>query len=178
MPTTSTRAPRHTSKSGSNAACWRATANPRLYAYFQQFREPDSGQALCASGLHRIGSRRGLFRRRGAPARADSVRAQERPPGAAPSQPALISARFSCSIRPERAVDEVPRACSSARPACEVEDEYGAVQPSLEDLGRCSHRPHSATHGPKRLLIADGHHRYETALAFRNENPRWPAPQR
>ena len=24
----------------------------------------------------------------------------------------------------------------------------------------------------KKLLIADGHHRYETALAFRNENPR------
>ena len=23
----------------------------------------------------------------------------------------------------------------------------------------------------KKLLIADGHHRYETALAFRNENP-------
>jgi len=25
--------------------------------------------------------------------------------------------------------------------------------------------------GDKKLLIADGHHRYETALAFRNENP-------
>ena len=24
---------------------------------------------------------------------------------------------------------------------------------------------------PKKLLIADGHHRYETALAYRNENP-------
>ena len=27
----------------------------------------------------------------------------------------------------------------------------------------------------KKLLIADGHHRYETALAFRNENPGLPA---
>ena len=27
----------------------------------------------------------------------------------------------------------------------------------------------------KKLLIADGHHRYETALAFRNENPGSPA---
>src|SRR4029077_5868461 len=26
----------------------------------------------------------------------------------------------------------------------------------------------------KKLLIADGHHRYETALAFRNENPNLP----
>src|SRR5215475_7087130 len=27
----------------------------------------------------------------------------------------------------------------------------------------------------KNLLIADGHHRYETALAYRNENPADPA---
>ena len=26
----------------------------------------------------------------------------------------------------------------------------------------------------KKLLIADGHHRYETALAYRNENPERP----
>jgi uncharacterized protein (DUF1015 family) len=30
----------------------------------------------------------------------------------------------------------------------------------------------------KKLLIADGHHRYETALAFRNENPNLPGAGR
>jgi uncharacterized protein (DUF1015 family) len=30
----------------------------------------------------------------------------------------------------------------------------------------------------KKLLIADGHHRYETALAFRNENPGLPGASR
>ena len=30
----------------------------------------------------------------------------------------------------------------------------------------------------KKLLIADGHHRYETALAFRNENPGLPGADR
>src|SRR5208283_2631966 len=30
----------------------------------------------------------------------------------------------------------------------------------------------------KKLLIADGHHRYETALAFRNENPALPGADR
>ena len=30
----------------------------------------------------------------------------------------------------------------------------------------------------KKLLIADGHHRYETALAFRNENPQLPGADR
>src|ERR1035441_3792033 len=32
--------------------------------------------------------------------------------------------------------------------------------------------------GDKKLLIADGHHRYETALAFRNENPDLPGADR
>ena len=30
----------------------------------------------------------------------------------------------------------------------------------------------------KKLLIADGHHRYETALAFRDENPGLPGADR
>ena len=30
----------------------------------------------------------------------------------------------------------------------------------------------------KKLLIADGHHRYETALAFRSENPGLPGADR
>jgi uncharacterized protein (DUF1015 family) len=30
---------------------------------------------------------------------------------------------------------------------------------------------------PRKLLIADGHHRYETALAYRNENPGVPAAE-
>ena len=28
----------------------------------------------------------------------------------------------------------------------------------------------------KKLLIADGHHRYETAMAFQREHPHCPAP--
>ena len=60
---------------------------------------------------------------------------------------------------------------SCAAPVCEVEDEYGAVHrlwriadPTL--TGRVQELM-----APKKLLIADGHHRYETALAFRDENP-------
>ena len=30
----------------------------------------------------------------------------------------------------------------------------------------------------KKLLIADGHHRYETAIAFRDENPKLPGADR
>jgi uncharacterized protein (DUF1015 family) len=58
---------------------------------------------------------------------------------------------------------------SSASPAVDVEDEYGVrhrvwkiSNPALIELVRGKMRD-------KKLLIADGHHRYETALNYRNE---------
>ena len=58
-----------------------------------------------------------------------------------------------------------------ARPGA-VTDEYGAGAPLLAHRGAApSRRASSALMADKKLLIADGHHRYETALAFRSENP-------
>src|ERR1039457_1584612 len=50
----------------------------------------------------------------------------------------------------------------------EVVDEYGAVH-RVWKIGDA--RRIQELMADKKLLIADGHHRYETALAFRNENP-------
>ena len=78
---------------------------------------------------------------------------------------------------PEYTVDRVLRKASSGNPVFEMADEYSvyhrlwpvtdpeeveAIQAGMED---------------KRLLIADGHHRYETALAYARENPDDPAAQ-
>lgn len=58
---------------------------------------------------------------------------------------------------------------SDAPPTIEVTDEYGVLhrvwrlsQPGLIDLVRAKMRD-------KKLIIADGHHRYETSLNYRNE---------
>ena len=58
---------------------------------------------------------------------------------------------------------------TSATPEAEVRDEYGVVHrlwavsdPTRIDFVRAAMRD-------KRLIIADGHHRYETALSYRNE---------
>jgi uncharacterized protein (DUF1015 family) len=79
------------------------------------------------------------------------------------------------SFAVEALLDE---AAAQSEPVLRVTDEYGAehllwpvchpekvaaIQRLLE---------------PHRLLIADGHHRYETALAFRNENPGLPGADR
>lgn len=58
---------------------------------------------------------------------------------------------------------------TDARPDIDVKDEYGvthrvwrAADPGVTDLVRRKMKD-------KKLIIADGHHRYETALAYRNE---------
>lgn len=71
---------------------------------------------------------------------------------------------------PHRRVDEVLSAAeSSTAPATEVTDEYGVVHRLwvISEPDRTAAIQH-AMRDPK-LVIADGHHRYETALNFRNE---------
>ena len=62
-------------------------------------------------------------------------------------------------------------------PIAEVTDEYGAVHRvwRMADAARGVVQQLMAD---KKLLIADGHHRYETALAFRDENPGLPGADR
>ena len=58
---------------------------------------------------------------------------------------------------------------SRARPATEIHDEYGVVH----RLWPITEPDHVAAiqnaMADQKLVIADGHHRYETALAYRNE---------
>jgi uncharacterized protein (DUF1015 family) len=71
---------------------------------------------------------------------------------------------------PQKRVDAVlGEAESSAPPATELTDEYGVIHrlwPVAE-----SDRVHAiqAAMADQKLVIADGHHRYETALNYRNE---------
>src|ERR1051326_8260854 len=71
----------------------------------------------------------------------------------------------------------VTRASGSARaePLARVTDEYGAVHCVWKIADPA---PIQRIMADKKLLIADGHHRYETALAFRNENPNLPGADR
>jgi uncharacterized protein (DUF1015 family) len=72
---------------------------------------------------------------------------------------------------PAGEIDLVLDAVSQGPPSAAVTDEYQAVHrlwkisdPKQVELIRQGM-------SDKKLLIADGHHRYETALAFRDENP-------
>jgi uncharacterized protein (DUF1015 family) len=80
-------------------------------------------------------------------------------------------------LYPDRAgaVDALLDEAAKGAPLAEITDEFGAVHRmwKLTAAGRVQELM-----ADKKLLIADGHHRYETALAFRNENPKLPGADR
>jgi uncharacterized protein (DUF1015 family) len=72
----------------------------------------------------------------------------------------------------EGEVDQVLDAAAQAMPAIDVTDEYGARHRLWPITDPEKIATIERAMGPKNLLIADGHHRYETALAYRAENPK------
>src|SRR5664279_6606985 len=76
---------------------------------------------------------------------------------------------------PAGAIDALLDEAAAAPPIAEVTDEYGAIHrmwkvDSAEQIQQLM--------ANKKLLIADGHHRYETAIAFQHEHPHLPGASR
>jgi uncharacterized protein (DUF1015 family) len=76
---------------------------------------------------------------------------------------------------PGGAIDAILDAAPREQPLAAITDEYGAIHRmwKIEDAARIRDLMMD-----KKLVIADGHHRYETALAFRRENPTVPGADR
>ena len=54
-------------------------------------------------------------------------------------------------------------------PTVELRDEYGVVHRMWKVSDPARHCGGTAKMADKKLIIADGHHRYETALNYRNQ---------
>ena len=66
--------------------------------------------------------------------------------------------------------DEVARLLKQdGKPTVEVRDEYGVLHQMWKVCDPATVAAAKAAMADKKLIIADGHHRYETALNFRNE---------
>src|SRR5579872_1532284 len=146
-------------------------SEPCLFAYFQEFCVPDTGERLSRSGFIGLGAVEDYS--------AGIVHRHEQTLSG-PKKDRLELLRhthahfgqiFMLYPDPERQVDRLLAESAQAKPTAAVTDEYGAEhrlwkisEPSKLDAIR-------SLMADKKLLIADGHHRYETALAFRNENP-------
>ena len=142
---------------------------PGLYAYFQEFPVPDTGEHLVRKGFIGLG-----------PVEEYSAgivhRHEQTLTGPKKDRLELLrhtQAHFGqiFMLYPDRdlAVDlQLDAAAAASAPIINVTDEYGTVNRlwKIPDAG-----PIQQLMADKNLLIADGHHRYETALAFRKENP-------
>jgi uncharacterized protein (DUF1015 family) len=143
-------------------------AEPGIFPYFQEFTVPDTGERLVRKGFIAVGAVEDYS--------ANIVHRHEQTL-AGPKKDRLELLRhtrahfgqiFMLYPDPAGAIDALLDQAAAAAPIAEVADEYGATHRVWKIAG-ASRIPELMA--DKKLLIADGHHRYETALAFRNENP-------
>ena len=123
-----------------------------------------------AAGLHRPRPDRGIFRRRRVPARADAGQAQGRPVGPAARQSSpLRSDLHALQRRGQGGCPARFGGSPDTDPDIEVTDEYDVVHRVWKISDPAVIASVQEQMRDRKLIIADGHHRYETALTYRNE---------
>jgi uncharacterized protein (DUF1015 family) len=150
-------------------------SEPGIYPYFQEFTVPDSGERLVRKGFIALG---------GLEEYSAGVVHRHEQTLAGPKKDRLELLRhthahfgqlFMLYPDPSGAIDSLLDEAAKAAPIAVVTDEYGARHRvwKIADSARVEQLM-----SDKKLLIADGHHRYETALAFYRENPNLPGADR
>ncbi|HUK15321.1 MAG TPA: DUF1015 domain-containing protein [Bryobacteraceae bacterium] len=150
-------------------------SEPAIFPYFQEFTVPDTGERLVRKGFIGLGAVEDYS--------AGIVHRHEQTLSG-PKKDRLELLRHTHAhfgqlfmLYPDRAgaVDALLDRAAECAPLAEVTDEYGAIHRMWKLTAAA---PVEELMADKKLLIADGHHRYETALAFRNENPNLPGAAR
>ena len=151
---------------------------PSLYAYFQRFSVPDTGHVLERKAFIGLGAVEDYA--------ANIVHRHEQTLSG-PKKDRFELLRHTRAhfgqifmLYPDRelAIDKLLDSAAQAAPVTEVKDEYGALHRAWKISDPAAIFCIQQLMSDKRLLIADGHHRYETALAFRKENPGWTAAEK
>jgi uncharacterized protein (DUF1015 family) len=151
--------------------------SPGLYAYFQEFTVPDSGEKLTRKGFIGIGKIEDY---------SANVVFRHEQTLTGPKKDRLELLRhtrghfgqiFMLFSDPAGSVDKVLDSAAAEPPALNVLDEYQARHCLWPITNPVQIARIQELMSDKKLLIADGHHRYETALAYRNEHPENPAAQ-
>ena len=146
-----------------------------MFTYFQEFTLPDTGERLVRKGFIALGAVEDYS--------AGVVHRHEQTL-AGPKKDRLELLRHTHAhfgqlfmLYPDRegAIDRLLDEAAQGVPLAEVTDEYGTVH-RMWRIGGFERVAELMC--DKKLLIADGHHRYETALAFYRENPQLPGAGR
>ena len=147
---------------------------PAIYPYFQRYRPPDSDRVLTRKGFIAAGRLEEYA--------AGVVYRHERTLSA-PKQDRLELLRatrahfgqiFMLYSDPAGEVERLLDSTTSSEPLERLCDEYGTEHTVWRVEEPAAVEAFQRAMADKKLLIADGHHRYETALAFREECRRSP----
>ena len=143
-------------------------AEPGIFPYFQEFTVPDTGERLVRKGFIALGAVEEY---------AAGIVFRHEQTLSGPKKDRLELLRHTHAhfgqlfmLYPDKAgaIDALLDQTAASEPLAEVTDEYGAIHRVWKTTAAAIIQELMAD---KRLLIADGHHRYETALAFHKENP-------
>ena len=146
-------------------------AEPGFYAYFQEFRHPDSGRVFTRKGfiglLEVEDYSAGVVHRHELTHSGPKLDRLE----LTRHTKAHFGQLFMLYDEPEAEIDSLLDQASLRTPLITVDDEYGVTHRVWRITEPAVVSRIQALMGSKKLLVADGHHRYETALAYARENP-------
>lgn len=166
-----TRAANHL-KEWTDKAILAKETEPSLYVYFQEFTLPDSHDRLTRKGFIGLGKLEDYS--------ANIVHRHEQTlSGPKKDRTELLNHTrshygqiFMLYPDPDRAVDQILEAeAASRKPDVLVTDEYGAIHRLWKISDPKKIADIQKLMSDKKLLIADGHHRYETALGYSKAHP-------
>ena len=144
--------------------------DPAFYAYFQEFTVPDVAGTLVRKGFIGLGAvedySAGVVHRHEQTLKGPKADRME----LLRHTHAHFGQIFMLYPDPELAIDKILDEAAEVPPNEELSDEYGVHHSvwRIDEPGTVARI--SELMADKKLLIADGHHRYETALAFSREN--------
>ncbi len=144
---------------------------PAFYPYFQEFNHPETGERMTREAFIGLGAVEDY-------STGWVCRHEQTLSG--PKQDRIELLRHTRAHTGQifvlyddryRETDAMIEAAAAGRPLVDMEDEFGVRHTvwriaDVDIVGRMQHAM-----ADKKLIIADGHHRYETALAFHRENP-------
>jgi uncharacterized protein (DUF1015 family) len=150
---------------------------PGFYAYFQEFEVPDSGERATRMGFIGLGKVEDY-------SAGIVYRHEQTLTGPKKDRRQVLDhtrAHFGqiFMLYPDRegSVDKLLEESAQGTPLLDMADDYGARHRlwAITDATRIAEIQQAMA--PRKLLIADGHHRYETALGYRDDHPEDPAAQ-
>jgi uncharacterized protein (DUF1015 family) len=146
-------------------------SQPSVYAYFQKFTVPDTGETLERKGFIGLGAvedyAAGVVHRH---EQTLSGPKKDRMEFLRHTQ-AHFGQIFMLYPDPQLAIDRLLDQAAAGAPMTSVEDEDGVTHRVWKISDPAVIAQIQTLMADKKLLIADGHHRYETALAFRKDHP-------